>query len=215
MTWKACWDGGNRFVEAARKQPGWYWMLRPRSLGRRRYDPDSGVMCLVHMDGRGKLLSPLADLRDADLDGLTCRDDHDSVRYGTWFLGPITPGTVTGAVRARRAEDGVTPQVTGDMPAVPGWHWCRTNAEAPLLLVDADAIGPVYLEHDADGVIRVFLAADTAGNSVDVGEFGFSEPLVSEGGVIDESGELGRVEAEFFGAIKRPGDVPRTFPRIG
>jgi hypothetical protein len=80
------------------------------------------------------------------------------------------------------------------------------------MLVDSSGVGPVYLERDGDGVVRVFLATDTRGHSSDVGEFGFSEPLVSRGGVIDESGELGRVEAEFHGTIPLPPPVPSTFP---
>jgi len=117
-------------------------------------------------------------------------------------------------VRARVTDTGVTPQHTGEAPTVPGWAWCRTNPEAPLLLVDEQHIGPVYLEADASGVVRVFLAASTLGKSVDVGEFGFSEALVSRGGVIDESGDLGRTEAEFFGPVTAPPPVPAGFPAL-
>jgi hypothetical protein len=170
------------------------------------------VLCLVHVDAHGELLSPLADLRSLEHGDLTCLDASTGRRFGTFFAGPIAPGEVSGAVRARVVDDTVAAQFAGEAPAVPGWAWCRTNDEAPLLLVDAQGVGPIYLEADADGVVRVFLATDLHGRSVDVGEFGFSEPLVSRGGVIDESGELGRHEAEFHGPVTLPPPLPRTFP---
>ncbi|MCB9682615.1 MAG: hypothetical protein H6733_14210 [Alphaproteobacteria bacterium] len=212
MEWKVAAAETNAFRDAAARTPGWYWVLRPKNLGRNAYDTDVGMLCLVWVGADGRLLSPLADLRALEHGDLTCLDAGSGKRFGTYFAGPVTPGEVCGAVRARVVDDAVTAQFAGEAPTVPGWSWCRTNAEAPLLLVDGDGIGPVYLEEDADGVVRVFLAADTLGHSVDVGEFGFSEPLVSRGGVIDESGELGRNEAEFFGAVTAPPPAPSSFP---
>lgn len=212
MEWKVAAHDHNAFRDAAARQPGWYWVLRPKNLGRHAYDPELGVLCLVHVSGEGVLLSPLADFRAMEHGDLTCLDAASGQRFATFFSGPVSPGVVTGAVRARVVDDAVSAQYTGEAPAVPGWSWCRTNPEAPLLLVDAQGVGPVFLEEDADGVARVFLAADTRGRSIDVGEFGFSEPLVSRGGVIDESGELGRTEAEFHGAVAAPPAAPSTFP---
>lgn len=212
MEWKVAAHDHNAFRDAAARQPGWYWVLRPKALGRHAYDPEVGILCLVHVSEAGGLLSPLADLRALEHGDLTCLDHASGKRFGTWFAGPVFPGEVSGAVRARVVDEAVSAQHTGDIPGVPGWHWCRTNPEAPLLLVDAQGVGPVFLEEDADGVVRVFLATDTRGRSVDVGEFGFSEPLVSRGGVIDESGELGRNEAEFHGPVVLPPATPRAFP---
>lgn len=212
MEWQVAAAESNAFREAATRQPGWYWILRPKNLGRHAYDPDVGVLCLVHVRPGGALLSPLADLRELEHGDLTCLDAGRGVRLGTYFAGPVRPGEVSGAVRARVVDDDVQAQHTGEAPAVPGWSWCRTNEDAPLLLVDERGIGPVFLEEDGDGVVRVFLAADTRGTSVDVGEFGFSEPLVSRGGVIDESGELGRTEAEFHGPVALPPPPPASFP---
>lgn len=212
MEWTIAASETNAFREAAQRAPGWYWVLRPRLLGRRQYDPTVGVLCLVWVDHDGALLSPLADLRALEHGDLTCLDEPSGHRYATFFAGPVAPGEMTGAVRARVVDDVVQPRFDGAPPAVPGWSWCRTNPEAPLKLVDERQIGPVYLERDAEGVVRVYLAADTRARSVDVGEFGFSEPLVSRGGVIDESGELGRAEAEFFGAVAAPPAPPSAFP---
>jgi hypothetical protein len=214
MEWKVAAAEANAFREAAEREPGWYWVLRPRLLGRHHYDADSGVLCLVHVGPGGALSSPLADFRSLEHGELTCLDAGSGRRYGTFFAGPVRPGEVSGAVRARLVDDAVTAQHTGETPPVPGWSWCRTNREAPLLLVDEQGIGPVFLEADADGTVRVFLATDTHGRSVDVGEFGFSEPLVSRGGVIDESGELGRHEAEFHGVVTPPPALPRSFPAL-
>lgn len=212
MEWKVAAHADNAFREAARRQPGWYWVLRPKNLGRHSYDPEVGVLCLVLAGADGSLLSPLADLRRLEHGDLSCLDAASGQRFGTYFAGPVAPGEVSGAVRARVVDDQVAAQFTGARPTVPGWWWCSTNAEAPLLLVDDQGIGPIYLESDADGVVRVFLAADTRQQSVDVGEFGFSEPLVSRGGVIDESGELGRNEAEFHGSVTLPPPFPGSFP---
>lgn len=215
MKWTVAAADSNAFREAADRAPGWYWVLRPRMLARRAYDGGRGVLCLVHVKPGGEVLSPLADFRALEFGDLTCVDEASGRRYVTYFAGPVAPGEMTGAVRARVVDEVVQPRFDGESPEVPGWSWCRTNPEAPLLLVDERAIGPVYLERDAEGVVRVYLASDTEGRSVDVGEFGFSEPLVSRGGVIDESGELGRCEAEFFGAVPSPPEPPRNFQTLG
>lgn len=212
MEWKIAAAETNALREAGQREPGWYWVARPKSLGRHAYDPSTGVLCLVLVGAEGTLLSPLADLRALEHGDLTCLDAESGRRYATFFAGPVRPGLVSGVVRARVVDGRVVTQVSGEEPAVPGWSWCRTNAEAPLLLVDGAGVGPVFLDRDGDGVVRVFLATDADGRPADVGEFGFSEPLVSRGGVIDESGELGRVEAEFHGAIRLPPPVPSTFP---
>lgn len=212
MEWRVAAHDTNAFRDAATRAPGWYWVLRPKNLGRHVYDRASGVMCLVWVGPDGHLLSPLADFRTLEHGDLTCFDAESGDRYATFFAGPVQPGELTGAVRVRRVDDDATAQFTGERPDVPGWWWCRTNAEAPLLLVDERQIGPVFLEPDTHGVTRVFLAWDTHHKSVDVGEFGFSEALVSDGGVIDESGELGRTEAEFFGPVAAPPTVPSAFP---
>lgn len=212
MEWRVAAHDTNAFRDAAAREPGWYWVLRPRNLGRHAYDASAGVMCLVWIGRDGQLLSPLADFRTLEHGDLTCLDAASGDRYATFFAGPVGPGELTGAVRVRRVDDDATSQFTGERPSVPGWWWCRTNAEAPLLLVDARKIGPIFMEADGHGVVRVFLACDSSGRSVDVGEFGFSEALVSDGGVIDESGELGRTEAEFFGPVASPPAVPSAFP---
>lgn len=212
MEWKVAASETNALREAAARAPGWYWVLRPKNLGRHQYDPDVGVLCLVLVGADGSLVSPLADFRALEHGDLTCLDAGTGRRFATFFAGPVKPGEVSGVVRARLVDDAVTAQVSGEEPTAPGWWWCRTNAEAPLLLVDRDGIGPVFLERDGEAVVRVFLAADTRGHSADVGEFGFSEPLVSRGGIIDESGELGRNEAEFHGRIAAPPAPPSTFP---
>jgi hypothetical protein len=207
MEWKRATELKDELAESTR----WYWTWRPRLLGRQSYDTSSGILCLIYASG-GNVLSPLADFRGLG-DGLTCKD-ASGAHYDTWFAGPVSPGELTGAVRARVVDDAVSPLVTGEPATAPAWWWCRTNPEAPLLLVDAAQIGPIFLEEDADAVVRVFLATDGKGSSVDVGEFGFSEPLVSRGGVIDDSGELGRTEAEFFGRIPAPPALPEQFPEL-
>lgn len=212
MEWKIAAAETNALREAGQREPGWYWVARPKNLGRHAYDPEVGVLCLVLVGADGSLLSPLADFRALEHGDLTCYDADTGRRFATFFTGPVQPGLVSGVVRARVVDDRVVAQVSGDEPPVPGWSWCRTNPEAPLQLVDGTGVGPVFLERDGDGVVRVFLATDSRGRSADVGEFGFSEPLVSRGGVIDESGELGRVEAEFHGTILLPPPVPTTFP---
>ena len=100
--------------------------------------------------------------------------------------------------------------VDGTAPATPGWHWCRTNDAAPLLLVDGQGIGPIYLAEDEQKNIQVYLAQTVSGQAIDVGEFGFAEPLVSTGGVIDAGGTLGRDTGYFHGQLQVPAGLPDT-----
>ncbi|MED5371672.1 MAG: hypothetical protein VX899_11695 [Myxococcota bacterium] len=195
------------FSDHAKRQPGWYWVLRPRQVGPRAYDARDGVLCLVLAKADGSIASPLADLRELSEHDLTCVDDDSGARFPTWFFGPVTPGAQSAVVTA--SESGAM-QVEGSAPSCPGWHWVRTNDEAPLMLVDEQGIGPIFLIHDDAEQIQVYLAQTVSGEAVDVGEFAFAEPLVSEGGVIDASGSLGRVKAFFHGALPVPAGVPDT-----
>lgn len=207
------WERASDKATSLETMSGWYWTWRPKQLGRQSYDASRGVLCLVFVEG-GELVSPLADFRTI-ADGLACKDVPSGTLYDTWLAGPVKPGELSAMVRAEVLDDSVQAKVSGEAPESPGWWWCKTNPEAPLLLVDHNQIGPVFLEEDADAVVRVFLAVDAQGRSVDVGEFGFSEPLVSRGGVIDDSGELGRTEAEFYGAVQSPPPLPEEFPKLG
>ena len=74
MEWKVAAHDDNAFRAEATRAPGWYWVLRPKNLGRHAYDPDVGVLCLVHVDAEGHLLSPLADFRRLEHGDLTCLD---------------------------------------------------------------------------------------------------------------------------------------------
>lgn len=214
MQWQRALQGGNAFREAAASQPGWYWVFRPKNNGPQSYDPRHGVMCLVHVSADGELLSPLADFRSLSDDDLKCHDASHDVNYVTWFAGPVVPGDETGSVVVERSGDQSAARYDGDVPRSGSWAWCRTNEEAPLLLVDEHGIGPIFVESDDSGDAQVFLASDANGRPVDVGEFGFAEPLVSEGGVIDASGQLGRVQAIFYGVVDAPAQVPDAFPMV-
>jgi hypothetical protein len=200
LTWTSAGPTGQRFLDAARAAPGWYWILRPHQDGPGRYDPATPVASLVHVFADDRISSPLADLRALDPEQLAPLDGRGR-RFPSLFAGPVRPGASEGTIRVTRRAD--PPEVEGELPATPGWYWCRTNEEAPLLHVDADGIGPIYVDR-LDGAIHVWSAATLDGRPVDVGELGFSEPLVSPGGIIDASGELGRVAVELFGAIALP-----------
>ncbi|MEL6189230.1 MAG: hypothetical protein AAFU79_31800, partial [Myxococcota bacterium] len=204
-TWKTVGDAGEDFRTAVRAQPGWYWLLRPHQEGPGRYDGATPVVCPIHVFADGRVSSPLADLRSLGEDQLSPRDAR-GVRFPSYFAGPIRPGRSSGGLRVERTSDGH--RMEGEFPSVPGWYWCRTNSEAPLLHVDEEAIGPIYLAREAGGSIHVWSTATLDGQPIDVGELGFSEPLTSEGGVIDQSGELGRVAVEFFGALEVPPSPP-------
>lgn len=198
------------FRAMAMARPGWYWVLRPRQVGPRAYDPSDGILCLVLVQADGTLLSPLADLNDLSADDLICVDADSGVRFPTWFSGPVSAGALTSTVRPSPDH---RPVVTGEPLVAPGWYWCRTNDAAPLALIDDTGAGPIFLEEDASGELQVYLACTVSGASVDVGEFGFAEPLVSAGGVIDSSGSLGRNEAFFHGRLSVPEGVPSISPR--
>lgn len=204
MHWKAAVQGDrNHFREAAEAAPGWYWVLRPKQRGPQSYG--DAVRFLVHVSADGVLQSPVADLRS--LNDMICLDAASDTRFGTWFAGPVVPGEQTATVAPLRTGDGVRAEITGALPRTPGWHWCKTTP-AGLALVNADGIGPVFLQEDRAGKVQVFLCDSIDGTAVDVGEFGFSEPLVSAGGVIDSSGTVGRDKATFFGPLTPPDGAP-------
>ena len=208
MSWTAAVDGDhNAFKAAAEKAPGWYWVLRPQHVGPQAYDAERPVAFLVLVGSGGQLSSPMQDLRT--LDDVVCVDASSGGRFGTWFAGPISAGELSATVTPASTEVGVRPEVEGTMPRSPGWHWCRTEP-APLMLVDASGAGPVFLQEDERKVVEVYLCATLAGEAVDVGEFAFCEPLVSEGGVIDSSGMVGRERACFHGAIPQPQGAPSS-----
>lgn len=209
MRWQRAIEGDtNHFRKSVEESPGWYWVLRPKSVGPQAFDPELAVRFLVHVDGEGTLSSPVADLRT--LDDVVCYDAGSDTRYATHFAGPVTPGGETASVKPLLTGDGVKAEIAGTLPRTPGWHWCRTDP-APLALINADGIGPVFLQENPRGEVHVFLCDSLKGQAVDVGEFGFSEPLVSRGGVIDSSGEVGREKATFFGALELPEDAPVQF----
>lgn len=195
------------FAAIAQAAPGWYWVMRPRQVGPRAYDARDGVLCLVLVQENGSLLSPLADLRELSQHDLSCLDDDSGARFPTWFSGPVSPGPLVGTITASPTG---SMQVDGQAPATPGWHWCRTNPGAPLLLVDGQGIGPIYLAEDEHQNIQVYLAQTVSGQAIDVGEFGFAEPLVSKGGVIDAGGSLGRDTGYFHGQLHAPAGLPDT-----
>lgn len=205
LTWRSAGETGEVFREASSTEPGWYWVLRPHQAAPGQYEAVTAVVCPVYISRAGQLSSPLADMRSLDEGQLSPRDVRGQ-RFPSYFAGPIRPGSSTGGLRVEQTSEGF--HVDGEHPAVPAWYWCRTNAEAPLLHVDEDQIGPIYLDRLEGGAVHVWSAATTEGRPIDVGELGFSEPLTSEGGVIDASGELGRVAVEFFDAIHLPPPPP-------
>lgn len=210
LTWKSVGETGDIFREITAATPGWYWILRPHQAAPGQYEASTPVVCPIHVFSDGHISSPLADMRGLD-EGQLAPRDVGGQRFASFFAGPIHPGSSSGGIRVERTAEGY--HVDGEPPTVPGWYWCRTNTEAPLLHVDADRVGPIYLDRLEGGDIHVWSAAtlgqrtehgQAAGRPIDVGELGFAEPLTSEGGVIDASGELGRVAVEFFGAIQLP-----------
>lgn len=196
-TWKDAGEDGGAFRAQATAQPGWYWILRPHLEGPGRYDPTQGVVCPIHVFADGRVSSPLANLRTLEMDHLAPKG-ADGRRFPSRFAGPLDPGPEgpTVSTASGRAE--------GSPPPVPGWYWCRTNPEAPLIHVDEAGIGPIFLDRSASGEVHVWSTATLDGEPVDIGELGFSEPLTSPGGVIDASGELGRHTVTFFGPIVLP-----------
>ncbi len=200
MLWQQSGSNGENFTNQISTEPGWYWVYRPRTLGPGRYDQGVGMLLLVHARPDGTLVSPLADLRGGS--GLVCTDAGSGDRLQGWFAGPVSPGAAEGTVSMDGSRTGQVPEQ--------GWHWCRT--ETPLLHVDADGIGPIFVSGGRDGKPWVWLATDREGKPLDVGELGFAEPLVTERGVIDGAGEVGRRSAAFHGRISVPMGVPAAFP---
>lgn len=200
MIWNQSGAEGSDFKAKAAAEPGWYWVFRPRNLGPNHYDAEDGMVLLVWADDDGGVHSPLADLRGAA--DMSCRDDRSGQVLQSWFAGPVAPSRSSGFL----ALDG---RRTGEVPKS-GWQWCRT--EVPLNHVDAGGIGPIFIAEGRDGSPWVWLATRRDGTPVDVGELGFAEPLINERGVIDGHGDVGRVQAEFFGRIASPMGVPAAFP---
>ena len=208
MAWRTVGQQGETFRAQVETQPGWYWVYRPLNLGPRAYDPEQGVVLPVLVDQGGHLHSPLTDLQDLSPDQLVPLDAPRGLRFTTFFWGPVAPGEPSGRLSKQPGQP-----LQGQPPAQDGWYWCRTRA--PLNHVDAQGIGPIYVVHQADGRAWVYPAAFADGRPCDVFELGFAEPLVSEGGLIDASGEVGRHEAELFGPIQAPPPLPGRFPVAG
>lgn len=204
MAWRTVGHEGEVFRAQVEAAPGWYWVHRPLNLGPRSVDPERGVVLPVHVDARGHLTSPLSDLQDLSADALVVPDAARGVRHLTFFWGPVAPGAPSGHLVKRPGQP-----LSGTLPG-PGWHWCRTAA--PLLHVDAQGIGPIYVVEEADGRRWVYPAAFADGRPCDVFELGFAEPFVSEGGLIDASGEVGRHEAWLYGPVAAPPPLPGRFP---
>ncbi|MCB9760826.1 MAG: hypothetical protein H6739_13395 [Alphaproteobacteria bacterium] len=207
MQWQSAGADGGVFREQAQAKPGWYWVYRPRNVGERAYDPDVGVLLPVFVRADGSLSSPLAELVDLTDESLTCLDAGRGVRWGTFFCGPIQPGEEVGVLRL--TGDG---RAEGFIPRRLGWWWCR--AHAPLMHVDGQGVGPIFLARGRDGRIWVYPASTSDGGALDIWELGFSEPLVTDQGVIDGAGEAGRTEARFFGQIPAPPALPGAFPSL-
>ncbi|MEC8424298.1 MAG: hypothetical protein VX000_11010 [Myxococcota bacterium] len=207
MEWEHAGQDGGAFRDRAEATPGWYWVCRPQNIGERAYDPDKPVVLPIYVRPDGTVQSPLSDLESLDADALACQDEEAGVTWGTYFAGPIGPGPLEGTLEAGK---GYPP--SGFFPPTPGWRWCRTRG--PLFHVDADGVGPVYLHTGPDGDPWVYSAARPGGAPVDIFELGFTEPLVSNNGVVDGEGEAGRKEADWFGPIVAPETPPPPFPRV-
>ncbi len=208
MQWLTVGREGEAFRTQVEANPGWYWMYRPLNVGPRAYDSSRGVVIPVHVDADGKVGSPLTDLQSLRTGDLVLSDDTDGRRYQSFFCGPIQPGPLSA-----RLEKHAGQPARGEAPTTSGWVWCRTRA--PLNHVDGDGIGPIFLVQRPDGATWVYPAAFHDGRPCDVFELGFAEPLVSDGGIIDASGDVGRHVAEFFGPIDPHPDLPGRFPLVG
>lgn len=206
MQWLTVGQKGAAFRAQVEAQPGWYWIYRPLNIGPRAYDAERGVVLPVWVGADGRLSSPLTDLQDLSADDLVPADDRAQVRYQSFYCGPITPGPLTSTLVKAPGE-----AAQGQAPARAGWTWCRT--QAPLAHVDAQGIGPIYTVL-RDGETWVYPAAFADGAPCDVFELGFAEPLVSEGGIIDASGSVGRTRAEFHGPIEPHPELPGRFPLV-
>lgn len=207
MEWEHAGQDGGAFRDRAEKTPGWYWVCRPQNIGDRAYDIGKPVMLPIYVRPDGTVQSPLSDLESLDAHALACQDEEAGVTWGTFFAGPLEPGPLEGTLEAGK---GYPP--SGFFPPTPGWRWCRTRG--PLFHVDADGVGPVYLHTGPDGDPWVYSAARPGGTPVDIFELGFTEPLVSNNGVVDGEGEAGRKEADWFGPIAAPETPPPPFPRV-
>ena len=205
MEWRSGGVDGGLFRADALARPGWYWVLRPRNEGERRYDAQVGILLPVLVRGDERVVSPLADLRDLSPSSLTCLDEDTGHRYGTFYVGPVAPGALVGRLRHSPGQG-----FEGYVPDQAGWVWVRTRA--PLQHVDADGVGPIFLRSERGGPLYAYAAERTDGKAADVWELGFAEPLLSPGGIIDASGEVERREAEFFGAIPCPKVKAPAFP---
>jgi hypothetical protein len=201
MQWSEAGAQGENFRAQALEQPGWYWVCRPLMTGEREYDGDSSIVLPVYVRG-STLHSPLTDLRSLAAADLAPRDSSSGHTFRTWYAGPVAPGAASGTLRVGAAAD-------APRPSAPGWYWARTTA--PLLHVDENGIGPVYL-YERGGQVWVYSASRPDGHPVDVFELGFAEPLLTAAGVIDGNGDAGRTQAEFFGPIAAPSEPP---PPIG
>ena len=200
MLWQQSGPHGEDFASQISSEPGWYWVFRPRTLGPGRYKQGEGMLLLVHAGANGRLVSPLADLRSAS--DLVCLDSSSGDRLQGWFAGPVGPGPQDGFLSLDGSRTGNVPEA--------GWFWCRT--ETPLMLVDEQGIGPIFVSAGRDAKPWVWLATRRDGTPLDVGELGFAEPLITDKGVIDGAGDVGRVEATFHGRISVPMGVPAAFP---
>jgi hypothetical protein len=205
LEWQPAGTNGDIFRAQVEGHPGWYWVCRPDNVGQHAYDASRAVALPVLVRADGTVQSPLSDLQSLDAGDLACHDEATGVTWGMLWAGPIRPGALIGTLEAGKGRPpaGLQPDT--------GWWWCRTRG--PLFHVDADGIGPVYL-HDRGGERWVYSAARPGGQPVDIFELGFTEPLVSNNGVIDGEGEADRKEADWFGPIALPDADPPPFAPV-
>lgn len=209
MEWRAVGQEGELFRAQAEAAPGWYWFYRPLNTGPRTCDPERGVLLPVLIHPDGGVQSPLTDLRSLSAEDLVPADEHSGLRYQSWYAGPMSgPGA-----RTHHLHKPVGQPLVGALPTGDGWWWCRT--QAPLHHVDAQGVGPIYIRAGSGGIPWVYPAAFADGGPADVIELGFAEPLVSDAGIIDQSGEHGRTQAELFGRVDAPPPVPSRFLAAG
>jgi hypothetical protein len=205
MEWRAVGQQGEHFRAQVEERPGWYWFYRPLNTGPRSCDPERGVLLPVLVHQGGRLQSPLSDLTSLDTQDLVPADAQAGRRYQSWFAGPL-PGPSARTHHLRKVPG---QPLQGAVPTGDGWWWCRTRG--PLHHVDAAGVGPIYIRAGSGGIPWVYPAAFPDGAPADVMELGFAEPLVSEQGVIDHSGEHCRTEAELFGRVAAHPPVPARF----
>ncbi len=206
LAWRSAGPDGAALRAAAAAEPGWYWVQRPLAVGPGHFDGAARVQLPIWIGPDLRVQSPLTELSDLSAASLCPEDESTGSAWETLYAGPISPGAPSGSLAVR--ADG--PPV-GEAPRQAGWWWCRTVG--PLLHVDPDGIGPIYLAYGADGQLMVYAAAAADGRGVDLIELGFAEPLVARWGLIDAQGEAGRTEAHFYGPIPRPAPLAPTQPR--